>query len=64
LVEVLQYFKVVEIIGLENSEFARTVIGTNFSWIDILAYTLGIGFTLLVERLFSGKEQLKSSKSI
>ncbi len=48
-IEALQYFKIVEIVGLEKSKFARVIIGTSFSWVDILAYTLGIVFVLLIE---------------
>lgn len=48
-VEVLQYFKIVEKLGLAHSTFARIVIGTSFSWLDMIAYTAGIGFVLLIE---------------
>jgi hypothetical protein len=41
LIEVLQYLNFVEIIGLGNSELARTLIGTSFEWIDIVAYSAG-----------------------
>jgi Protein of unknown function (DUF2809) len=50
-VEASQYFKVVEKLGLQNSKIARILIGTSFEWADILAYTLGIGFVLLIEKL-------------
>lgn len=46
LVEILQYFKIVEILGLGSHRLARTVIGTSFSWEDFIAYTLGIVMTL------------------
>ncbi len=60
-VEVLQYFKIVEKLGLQNSKFAGIIIGTSFSWIDIFAYTAGIGFVLLMEKIINNKEQLKTS---
>ena len=41
LLETLQYFHLVEHLGLQGSELARTVIGTGFAWGDMLAYTLG-----------------------
>jgi len=41
LIEVLQYLNFVERIGLGDSEMARTLIGTSFAWMDILAYTTG-----------------------
>lgn len=49
-VEVAQYFNLVEVLGLQNSRLARTVLGTSFAWEDILAYTLGVAFVLLVEK--------------
>jgi hypothetical protein len=60
-VEVLQYFKIVEMLGLQNSKFAGIIIGTSFSWIDIFAYTAGIGFVLLVEKISNNKVQLRST---
>ena len=41
VVEFLQYLNFVEIIGLTDNQIARTVIGTSFSWIDIICYGLG-----------------------
>ena len=47
--EFLQYLKIVEIFGLQNSALARTVIGTSFAWLDLLAYAAGIAVVLVVE---------------
>jgi len=47
--EFLQYLKIVEIFGLQNSALARTVIGTSFAWLDLLAYAAGITVVLVVE---------------
>lgn len=41
-IEILQYFKLVSLLGLQDIELARIIIGTGFSWWDMLAYTLGI----------------------
>lgn len=49
LIETLQYFHLVDILGLEKSKIARTVIGTSFAWTDLLAYSLGILLVLTVE---------------
>ncbi len=51
VVETLQYFKVVELLGLKHSRIANIVIGNYFAWSDIIAYTLGIGCTLLMEKV-------------
>lgn len=40
-IEVLQYFRIVDRLGLANNTLAKTVIGYGFSWWDMLAYTLG-----------------------
>lgn len=40
-VEVLQYVGIVEILGVQDNAFLRTLIGTSFSWADILCYAVG-----------------------
>jgi hypothetical protein len=49
IIEALQYVKIVEGLGWEKSQFARTVIGTSFAWADIIAYMVGIAIVLGVE---------------
>lgn len=49
-VEIAQYFQLVKHLQLENHKLARTIIGSSFEWIDLLAYTLGIVFVLVVEK--------------
>ena len=49
IIEILQYFNLVKFLGLENSGLAHTVLGTSFSWADMLAYTLGIVFIIVIE---------------
>ena len=56
-VELLQYFRIVEVLGLQHSRAARIIIGSSFEWLDMLAYTLGILMVILVE-----KKQTKSTK--
>ena len=41
VLETLQYFNLVEHLGLQHSKLARTLIGTDFAWGDMLAYTVG-----------------------
>ena len=48
-VELLQYFKIVELLNLQNFKLARIIIGTSFAWADMLAYTLGIVSVLWIE---------------
>jgi hypothetical protein len=49
LIETLQYFHIVNRLGLENNIVARTVIGYGFEWVDFVAYTLGILTVLAFE---------------
>ena len=55
LIETLQYFNIVKILGLEHSSIARTVIGTSFAWIDLVAYTVGFVLVLIIEKVFRRK---------
>ena len=57
-IETLQYFNLVDLLGLEKSTIARTVIGTSFAWTDLLAYTLGVLLVLIVE--FASKNLIKN----
>lgn len=49
-VELLQYFRIVEKLGLQHSTPARIIIGSSFSWADLLAYTAGIALVLVAEK--------------
>lgn len=49
-VEILQYFRLVERLGLENNAFFRVLIGTSFDVKDILCYAAGCGLVWFVER--------------
>lgn len=63
LIEVLQYLNFVDWIGLGDSELARTLIGTSFAWMDILAYTTGALAILWFENRNSGILILKDKKA-
>ena len=55
-IEFLQFLNIVEKLHLEKSKIARTVIGTSFSWIDLLTYIVGIAIVLVVEKYWFKKE--------
>ncbi|MBX2898442.1 MAG: DUF2809 domain-containing protein [Cyclobacteriaceae bacterium] len=55
-IEFLQYVKIVRWLGLEKSQLARTVLGTSFAWLDMLAYVVGIGVVLLAEKYVMRKQ--------
>lgn len=49
-VEAGQYFKLIYLLGLEESSVARVVIGTSFSWWDIVCYIVGFMFLFLMDK--------------
>jgi len=50
LIEAMQYFRIVEVLGLQHSKTARIIIGSAFEWIDLAMYTGGILLILTIER--------------
>lgn len=55
LIETLQYFNVLEKLGLQGSTLAKTLLGSSFEWTDIVAYTLGIAIVLYIEKVVAKK---------
>jgi hypothetical protein len=51
VIEISQYFHLVKLLGLQNSNFAKIILGTTFSFTDLLAYTFGILLVLLIEKI-------------
>ena len=49
-IEVLQYFNLVDHLGLRQYRLAVIVIGSSFEWIDLIAYTLGILTVIVIEK--------------
>lgn len=56
-IEILQYFNYVNLLGLQNSKLARIVLGTGFSWIDMVCYTAGMLIVILVERVIRSEKR-------
>ena len=56
-VEFAQYFKIVEILGLQDIKLARIIIGTSYAFEDLVAYFLGI-VAVLVGEYFLNKKKL------
>lgn len=50
-VEVLQYLRIVELLGLENNAFFRVIIGSVFDIKDIICYFIGCVFLGILEWL-------------
>jgi hypothetical protein len=57
-VELSQYYHLINLLGLEKSTAARLILGTSFSWTDMLMYTLGMILVIIVEVLAGNKLQI------
>lgn len=53
LVEILQYFNIVHVLGLSENRLAKIVIGSTFDILDFVSYTLGALLVIVFERKFS-----------
>jgi hypothetical protein len=63
-IETLQYFGLADKLGFTKPSLMRTVLGSYFTWTDILSYTLGIITVLAIERLLLLKREGKRTKFI
>jgi len=45
-IELAQYLELVRVLGLEDNPIARTVLGTSYSTLDLVAYTVGAALTV------------------
>lgn len=63
-IEFLQLFSIVEVLGLQESAIARTVIGTSFSFGDLIAYVMGIALIIMVENYRLKKNSMQHSKVV
>lgn len=58
LVELAQCFNIVALLGLEKSAIFSTIIGTTFSFADIICYFLGCVIFWLIEKLIKLKTEV------
>ena len=54
-IEILQYINIMALLGLSHNTFTRMVLGTTFTWEDMIAYTLGIALVWWIETLRNRK---------
>jgi Protein of unknown function (DUF2809) len=57
-IEMLQYFNIVKLLGLQKSGTASVVLGTYFEWLDLAAYTAGIAVVIALEMLRTKRNKL------
>lgn len=53
LVELLQFFQIVEILGLSDNRFFAVLIGGTFDWMDIICYGVGCGVLVVYEKVIN-----------
>lgn len=52
VIETLQYFDYVKLLGLENNRVLSVAMGRSFAWEDFIAYFVGFLLIILVEQKF------------
>lgn len=62
-IETMQYFQIVNLLGLGDNRLATTVIGNSFAWMDIWAYVAGFVFIVCAELFFVKKVNKNSFSS-
>lgn len=55
VIEFSQLANLLELIKLKNNKLAATIFGTSFSIQDLIAYTLGVGFALILDKISTKK---------
>lgn len=59
-VEVLQYFRITEVLGVSDNRFLRILIGGTFDWKDILCYAAGCMLLAVWEMIRAKKMGLRN----
>ena len=49
IVELLQLVKIVDLLGIPRASIVAIMVGTSFSFIDIICYAVGCGITYITE---------------
>ena len=57
-VEIGQYFDFVALLGLGDSRFFRILLGSTFSWADLVCYAAGCAVFALTEFLITHRKQV------
>ena len=52
LIEILQYFDYVKLLGLENNRVLSVAMGRTFEWLDFIAYLTGFLLIIFMEKLY------------
>ena len=52
LIEMLQYFEFVKLIGMEDNRIVSVALGRTFEWLDFAAYFAGFLLIIVSERIY------------
>jgi Protein of unknown function (DUF2809) len=64
IVEILQYFNLVDRLGLRSNKLLSTILGTTFDWKDLLAYAIGSGIVLWANQSIAATIRIGGCRSI
>lgn len=56
-IEVSQYFKLIEALGLGGNKIAIAVMGTSFNWEDIICYAVGCFCILMGQKMMKRRQR-------
>jgi uncharacterized membrane protein YidH (DUF202 family) len=59
-IEFFQYFNLVGLVGLQQYKAARVILGTSFSFSDLICYVIGVTFVLLTDTYSTMNQLLKN----
>lgn len=54
-IELLQYFHIVEVLGLDDNKVATVIIGSKFNTLDIVMYLMGTIVVILTEKFLKSR---------
>lgn len=49
-IEILQYYRLLELLNLQDNTIAKLILGSTFQTGDLIAYTLGVATVILIEK--------------
>lgn len=52
IIEFSQYFRLVELLGLEHYKLATVVLGSTFDFLDLIAYIIGVSISYYLDQRF------------
>jgi hypothetical protein len=61
LIELLQYFQIAARLGLQRNSAMGVVVGSTFSWSDVLMYLFGCVAVTIFDRYFFSRRFSKSA---